>query len=104
MGVTEEELHPLQQIRLDKLREAIDFIEHGQVPPQPMPCFNLNCFKPAELFEYKDERGLREFVVGGPMRQAPGDHAEGVLRVCRPRLRPQARRGATSRHTAVHLE
>ena len=79
MGVKEEELHPWQQHRMIALREAIDFIEHGQVPPAPLHCFNMNCQRDSELFEYKDERAVREFVVGGLCVKCQ----ETMLKVCK---------------------
>jgi hypothetical protein len=79
-----EKLHPLQYYNMLLLRTACNFIEHGQMPPEPLPCFNPVCKRPAELVEFANELELREFVITGLCASCQTKAYEDALRIAGP--------------------
>lgn len=79
-----EKLHPVQYYNMMSLRIACNFIEHGQMPPEPLSCFNSDCKRPAELVEFANELELREFVITGLCASCQSKAYEDALRVAGP--------------------
>ena len=79
-----QRLHPLQYYNMMSLRIACNFIEHGQVPPEPLNCFNPDCNCPARLVEFANELELREFVITGLCASCQNKAYEDAHRVAGP--------------------